>query len=310
MKTHDRPTPQARHGLLLIAALACVASGCQTAAKQDQPLAFPVKDLTPLNHTACLDGRAFHPLTAEALIARASRADIVLIGEVHKNAQGLAAANALWQAIVEAKPGAVLALEFIERDQQIELDDWLGMETPIKPDGFSFAHGPMLLTAKQNKRPVIAANAPRRYVRLARTKGYAHLEAMTPVQRATFVFPEPQPTGGYRDRFFKMFSGESHGQKMTPERIEGFWRAQTMWDATMADSVVGALTPKQRPIVLVVGRFHVEQDGGIPQLIRARRPDAKVFSIVMATQAQVDKARQEPDHLPIADAVWVLEEET
>lgn len=308
MTTRHHPTRPVRWPLLLTACFVWLACGCQTAVKQDEPLAYPAKDLTPLDQTACLDGQTLEPLKAEELIERASQADIVLIGEIHKNAQGLAASTALWQAVVDAKPNAVLALEFIERDQQIKLDDWLGLETPIKPDRFSFAHGPMLLTAKQKGRPVIAANAPRRYVRLARTKSYDHLKAMTSAQRATFVFPEPQPSGGYRDRFFGLFSGESHGHKMTPEQVEGYWRAQTMWDATMADSVIRALTPAQRPVVLVVGRFHVEQDGGIPQLIRAHRPDARVFSIIMVTQSQIDEAGRETENTPIADVVWVLED--
>lgn len=297
-------------GLLLIAGFASIAGGCRTAVHRDTPLAYPTKNLGPLNQTDCLDGQTFEPLTANELVERASRADIVLIGEVHGNGQGLATLTALWQAILDAEPNAVLALEFIARDQQVELDDWLDLEQPTKPEGFSFVHGPLLLTAKQSDRPVIAANAPRRYVRLARTKGYGHLEAMTPAQRATFVLPEPEPAGGYRDRFFDLFGGDMHGQSLTPEQIEGYWRAQTMWDATMADSVTNALNPERRPVVLVVGRFHVEQDGGVPQLIRAQRPDAEVFSVIMATRDQIEKARSQPEDSPMADAVWVLKDES
>ena len=307
MKTRSIRTRRVCFCLLLIAGFGSLA-GCRTVTPQDKTVVYPTKNLAPLDQTACLDGETFRPLTAEELVDRASRADIVLIGEVHGNSQGLAASTALWQAIVEQEPNAVLALEFIARDQQIQLDDWLDLERPVEPDGFSFAHAPLLLTAKENNRPVIAANAPRRYVRLARTKGYDHLERMTPAQRATFVFPEPEPTGAYRDRFFELFSGDMHGHSMTPEQIESYWRAQTMWDATMADSVTYALSPERRPVVLIVGRFHVERDGGIPQLIRVHRPDVEVFSVIMATQAQIDKAKRQPEKLPIADAVWVLQE--
>ncbi|MEM9419218.1 MAG: ChaN family lipoprotein [Planctomycetota bacterium] len=319
-------------GVCAVGLLIGVAGGCATGpntgtGKHAKPvvLEYPARDLSPLSKTLCLDGETLEPMSAETLIERARSADVVLIGEYHGQAEGLAASAALWQAVVqqsesEGMSDAVLALEFIERDQQILLDDWLAAEEAMEPEAFSFKHGPMLLEAKRAGRPVIAANAPRRYVRMARTKGYEHLQAMTDTQQATFVIPGtgdvPKPTGAYQDKFFELFGGaDGHGGGMSQEKIESYWRSQIMWDVTMADSLVRSLSDGARTVVLVVGRFHVAYDGGIPQALRAMQPKAEVFSVVMAKGeeiAELRKSARESDKesggAPIADAVWVLQD--
>jgi len=309
MKTTNALPPHLLRAMPLCAALLLLVTGCQTAPKlaEPTPLAYPPKDLSPLNHITCLDGENFRPLDAQNLIQRASQADIILIGELHGNAQGLAASTALWQGILGVKPNAVLALEFLERDQQILVDDWLDLETLVDPEGFSFKHGPMMLSAKEHGRPVIAANAPRRYVRLARTRGYEHLQGMTPAQRATFVVPDSLPSGGYRDRFFDLFKDEFHGTALTTPAVESYWRAQAVWDATMADSVVHALNDANKPVVLVVGRFHVKQNGGTLQMLKAYRPDTKIFSVIMAFPEEIAEAKTDTDSPKHADALWVLD---
>ncbi|MEM9253129.1 MAG: ChaN family lipoprotein, partial [Planctomycetota bacterium] len=86
---------------------------------------YPAWETSVLEQTPCFDGRTFTPLSASELVRRASAADVVLIGEMHGDEAGLAASAALWRAILDERPSAVLALEFIERDEQIALDDWL-----------------------------------------------------------------------------------------------------------------------------------------------------------------------------------------
>jgi uncharacterized iron-regulated protein len=51
------------------------------------------------------------------------------------------------------------------------------------------------------------------------------------------------------------------------------------WDATMAQSIVNAKPSKERKVVLLVGQFHVEYDGGIVQELRRRMPGAKVLVV-------------------------------
>jgi len=61
----------------------------------------------------------------------------------------------------------------------------------------------------------------------------------------------------------------------TPAYDAGF-KAQSLWDWTMGESVVRALAEERRPVFLVVGRFHVDFHGGTPQAIDLLRPGTKI----------------------------------
>ena len=148
----------------------------------------------------------------------------------------------------------------------------------------------MVEAAKAAGVPVVAANAPRRYVRLARTDGFDRLRQLTPEQQRLFTIPDPMPSGGYHERFITLMTGmgdhsappaASGPAQPSEQRIaqaEAIFRAQATWDATMADSVVTA-SREHRPVFLVIGRFHTDNDGGTLQLIRRARPNLRVLTI-------------------------------
>ena len=66
------------------------------------------------------------------------------------------------------------------------------------------------------------------------------------------------------------------------ERITGFYRAQSMWDATMADTLVRAIDDGGRPVVHVVGQFHSDHDGGLVLAVRAERPGVRIVTVSMS----------------------------
>ncbi len=239
-------------------------------------------------------------LTLDQLADRAAQADVVLVGELHSHPVGLAVASRLWDAILLRRPDAVLSMEFFERDQQAALDDYLGGVTDeeafreaarkTSESGYPPGHRAMVEAARAAGRPVIAANAPRRYASLARTQGFERYDAFTPEQRRLVTPPMYSEDSPYRDRFLGLMSGMGgHGDNaMTEEQAremgESFFRAQSVWDATMGQSVAHA-TALGAPVVHVVGRFHVErphEGGGLTQQVRDRlSPSARVLVIVM-----------------------------
>ncbi len=274
--------------------LACFASigGCSTVG-------------TP--HTAVLagsalpifDGNSGLAMTWDGLVASAASADAVLIGEMHGHTQGLTATADLFDAILARRPNsAALALEFMERDDQVALDDYLSGVTDTEafekaigagngnhPSG----HRRMVEAAKAANRPVYAANAPRRYVRLARTDGFERLYEMTPEQQRLLSVPDAILEGPYKDHFFELMEGmsASHGDEGdadtepedNTELIMGMFRSQNVWDATMADSVARAISHGNGPVVLVVGQFHVDFNGGLVERLRALRPGVRILTI-------------------------------
>lgn len=250
--------------------------------------------LPSLDDVFMFNGDSGASMSFEDLASRASQADIVLIGELHGHPLGLHVAAELWDRIARDRDTAALSMEFFERDEQIALDDYLcgitdedEFRTAAGRTEGNYPHGHqrMVETAKAHGYPVIAANAPRRYVRLARTDGFERLEALNVSQRRMFNVPEELTTGRYRDDFFEAMSmiHPEDGEEPAPGmRIEDFFRSQNMWDETMATSVMTAARRRRAPVVHVVGQFHVNHEGGMQQRIEAMAPAFDVFVVSMA----------------------------
>ena len=230
------------------------------------------------------------------LVRAASEADIVLIGEVHGHPIGLAAAARLWEQVASGVPTAALSLEFFERDQQVALDDYLTGVTKAEGDfllasgrsrgNYPPGHRAMVEAAKANGQPIVAPNAPRRYVTLGRTDGFEALGRLNEEQRRLFIIPESLTEGRYREKFFEIM--EEHVDPANPDAPpvdgEGFYRAQNIWDATMADSILRAAAAGRRPVVHVVGQIHCDYSGGTVSRIAEQRSDVLVWTISMVTE--------------------------
>lgn len=238
------------------------------------------------------------------LVADAATADAVLIGENHGHPLGLAAAASLWEDVLARSPGATLAMEFFERDEQLALSDFLSGVTDeatfVKAarrsaGNYPPGHREMILAAKNATRPVIAANAPRRYVRLARTEGYERLSALSALQREFFALPLASPQPPYRESFDTLMNGPSPG-------ADAMFRSQQVWDWTMAQSV-GVAMDSGKPVVLVVGRFHVDHNGGTLQALRQMRPNARVLSISCVDSEAAPGTSLRPEDVGRADYV-------
>jgi len=304
--TPTRRSPPVSHAPRRPSARACLAplllglaAACATTTDRAGPAEPPALPAAG-RALVMVDGHDGSTVTWDALVERAAMADAVLVGETHGHPLGLAAAAFLFEDLLARDPdGPALALEFFERDEQVALDDLhaglvdeagllqtLGRTPGDTPPG----HRAMLRAAVAAGRPVWAANAPRRYVRLARTDGFERLAALSPRQRALFELPDTLTPGPYRERFVQAIGG-AHGD-LDDEFVEGMYRAQNVWDATMADSVRHARAAGGRPVVLVVGRFHVEREGGLVRRLAARAPWLRTL-VLAVLDVDADGLREE-----------------
>ncbi len=228
----------------------------------------------------------------DEVVAAGAAADAVLIGELHGQPVGQAFEGAFFEDVLTRSPGVVGALEFFERNEQSGLDDYLtgvtdeeGMKKATRraEGNYPRGHRAIVELSKAAGRPVVAANAPRPYVKLARTEGFERLNGLTPEQKRLFVVPTPTslPTGKYRDDFFALMRGgaEPGADPAAEARIEAMFRSQSVWDATMADSVARAMDAGGKPVALVVGKFHVEHKGGLVQALERAKPGARVVTV-------------------------------
>ncbi|MBX3403509.1 MAG: ChaN family lipoprotein [Phycisphaeraceae bacterium] len=197
------------------------------------------------------------PATWEDLIATCGAAEAVLVGEMHGQRVGQAFQAAMFADVLAASPTAAGALEFFERDEQTALDDYLSGVTDNAAfrraarrteSNYTSGHAAMVEACKAAGRPVIAANASRRYVRLARTDGFDRLRELGPEQKRLFAIPEFVPEGRYRADFFKVMGAEnlldppadaplSEADAKRRDNISNMLRSQSVWDWTMAESV-------------------------------------------------------------------------
>lgn len=265
--------------------------------------------------------RTGEPANWNQVVDAAANADVILIGETHSHELGLATAAALFEDVLKQRPDAVLAMEFLERDQQAAVDDYLSGVTDEAgfakaanrtPSSYPGGHRAMVEAAKTANRPVVAANAPRRYVRVAKKDGYDKLRTLGLEQQRLYRVPDAMPTGHYRDEFAKIM-GAVHAPDETdnpgaepavPEwtdAIESSFRSQVLWDWTMGESVARALD-RGRPVFLVVGRFHVDHNGGTVQALHSMAPMARVLTVTFQDQ----EAPATPDRDGPADYVFYV----
>ena len=271
-----------------------MAAGCSGPEKRPGSSAGPaIEDLQPRTAVRVFD-REGGETTWDDMLAGLNAADIIVIGETHGHPLGLSAAAALWDDVLETRPQAALAMEFFERDQQVALDDYLAgvtgeeafREAARRSQGnYPEGHRRMVEAAREAGRPVIAANAPRRYVRMTTPQGYERLTGLSDAQRRMFEPPAQLVEGRYRDEFFGLMSGGGHGESMPEGMVEKMYFSQQLWDSTMAASVVNATLRGSRPVVLVVGRFHADFDGATVEFIQNSRPDLTVRTVSVVDEA-------------------------
>ena len=250
------------------------------------------------------------------------KSDVVLLGELHDHAIGHAIQLAVVEDVMNKYPESLLALEMLERDEQGIVDDYMDGIIDAKSfatlthssnwgaqDGWMAWYQPIIDAVKQRGGSVVAANAPRRYVRLARTDGYDRIDALPASRRAFIDYPEELSGGRYRERFWEFANhGDEEEMEISVESIDPddpmlpVFRSQQAWDATMAQSIANAQPTKERKVLLLVGQFHVEYDGGIVQELRRRLPRAKVLVISIQREVPEEEWQGSP---AIADFMFV-----
>lgn len=151
------------------------------------------------------------PSSVSEMLATMMDSDLVLLGECHDDPVAHELERLLFILAHRNKSGSqdgkgrrvVLSLEMLESDVQHVVDEYLSdtirpqdFLMDIRPwNNFSKDYGPIVEYCKKHGLPIIAANAPRRYVSLIGRVGPGGL----PQTAASFLppLPLPQPSGQY-----------------------------------------------------------------------------------------------------------------
>jgi uncharacterized iron-regulated protein len=242
------------------------------------------------------------PATLQAVAEATDLADVLYVGEEHGNPAGHRLESELL-GLVHRRAGArrvALSLEMFERDVQGVLDEYLA-DTIREKDLLSDArpwpnygsdYRPLIEYAKAHGLPVIAANAPKRYVNRVGRLGPAGLAGLS-APALGWLAPQPLPSAGaaYTAKF-EAAMGDM-GQHGGP----GLLAAQVLRDATMAHAIDTFLGAHPGAIVVHVnGKFHSEGHLGVPEQLRRYRPAVRQVVVTMTAR---------PDTQPQGDFVIV-----
>ena len=236
------------------------------------------------------DGRALTtadgaPLAWEALVARATAARVVYVGEEH----GVPAHHALQRDLLAALDAAgpvALACEYFPRSLQPALDrvargelDLAGFRAAVAWDttwGHAWeAYAPLFELAVARRIPVVALNAERALVQRVRKEGLARL----PLEDLLGL---PRIDLGVAAHGARVRAQLQVVHPLPPEALERYYQAFTVWDEVMADSVHGALLRDPRPglrVLVVAGRAHIEGATGIPDRVSRRFPAPRLVVV-------------------------------
>jgi uncharacterized iron-regulated protein len=243
---------------------------------------------TPPNESnfRAFDGQG-NPVKLAQIIDALQTADVVFLGEQHDDATAHGLQFDIFRQTFErygkTRPVA-LSLEMFERDTQSVIDEYL--QDLINESNFIAAsrawnnyktdYRPLVEFAKQNKLPVVAANAPRRYVNLVARKGREALSQLSPTAK-TYLAPLPyaQASKEYSNKFAALMGGMG---AHSPNILD----SQSLWDATMADSVAKTLnTNKNAFVVHLNGGFHTENRLGAVEHLLKYNPKTRVVVVTI-----------------------------
>lgn len=242
-------------------------------------------------------------VTPEQMLSVAADARVVYVGETHDNPASHRLELDVLKGMEERHPGkTALGMEMFVRSQQPVLDRWVAGELDEKSflkeshwfDSWKmdFAYyRDLLIYAKEHRIPVIALNAEKDLVQAVRSMP---IEELSPELKARL--PEMDLSDPYqRGMAESIFAGHSHGKMV----MDGFVRAQTLWDETMAESAARFLASpqgKDRHLVVVAGGNHIGHGFGIPRRVFRRIP----ASYVMIGGNEITVARtKEPELMDV-----------
>ena len=235
-------------------------------------------------------------VSKEQMTEAITDARIVYIGETHDNPAAHRLELELLRAVAKNYPGGVsLGMEMFNTNQQAVLDQWVNGELNEKEFlkksdwygvwGQDFAYyRDILIYARDNHIPVIGLNISKDLRRKVSMNALDDLD-----QEIREQLPEMDFDDIYQRAMAEaIFADHVSGQKM----LDGFLRVQTLWDESMAESIVLHLreqNPNHR-MVVIAGGNHVRYGFGIPRRVFRRMPTSYVLTGIRELVVPAEKS--------------------
>lgn len=265
------------------------------------------------------------PASLPDVLAALDGVDVLLVGEEHGNRVGHGVEAMLFEgALRRFEHGSrwvTLSMEMFERDVQYVVDEYLAglisevhfLDSARPWEEYRIRYRPLVEMARAWGSPIVAANAPRRYVNMVTRGGPEALDQLGELARFYLPpLPYPGPSAAYRAQWDALMAeamGLEPGVQGTPEGrtyagSENALQAQALWDAAMGHAIAEAFAVSaDRLVVHFAGSFHVERGTGIAERIEDYRPGTRVLSVVMTRVEDDALAWDATKHAGLGDFV-------
>ncbi|MGE0764290.1 MAG: ChaN family lipoprotein [Bdellovibrionales bacterium] len=250
-------------------------------------------------------------VSLDEVLAQIPKGSVVIVSEQHGHAPHHRNQKALIEGLLGQGHQVDSALEFVQRRFNLEFERYMAGQ--LTDEQFTQAaewgkipfelYKPLIWTPVLSGGRSWGINADRRLTSKVAASG---LESLSEKERLELPADFVVGNGEYFGRF-----REAMKDHASPDEIERYFAAQSIWDDTMAYEIkkIHDLAP-HRTLVVIVGDFHNAYGGGLPDRLRARGLNARY------TISQVAKGRQtceqikeeikpRPQWGQRADWVWV-----
>lgn len=260
-------------------------------------------------------GADLQPVTLTQLVAGFRPGDVLVIGENHENPQHQAQQLELLKALRGRGLKVNVGMEFLTYIFQDQVDSYVRgdldeadflKEVQWGGSNFDF-YRDQILFARQSGGRTYALNFPRS---LSSKVVRGGLSSLSPEEAALLPPDLTLGNGSYFERFLGA-AGSHVPDRATAER---YFLAQSLWDDTMAWRARLAMDASPDAVlVIVVGEFHAQYGGGLPERLRARGlSNVRVLSQLNLKGLSESEVEEEIKVHPIwgvrADELWLSEE--
>lgn len=242
----------------------------------------------------------------EAMAEIAGQHEVIFFGELHNNSLAHWLQLQMLKSLHESGKKVVLGAEFFERDDQLNIDEWLAgkmrdsnFEAEAKLwKNYATDYKPLMLYAKKNQIPFVASNIPRKYASLVSRQGLAGLDSLSE-QAKSYIAPLPIEV----DKTLPGYVGMKEMMHGSGMNLDYMIEAQAVKDATMAYSLFDYIN-KGKTIFHVNGSYHSNNYEGIVWYLKRKFPTVRIMTI--NTVEQDDIHTLDPKNQSSADFIIVL----
>jgi uncharacterized iron-regulated protein len=250
---------------------------------------------TLLRHYKIYNTRTQKVVPLNDIINSMPNTDVLFFGEEHNDPTGHQLEYILLSRLNDKYPdNLVLSMEMFETDCQNVLNEYLRdlidekhFQTDARVWPNYADYSPLVEFAKSNMIPMIAANAPSRYVNMVNRLGLVSLQNLDSTGKSYLPpLPIDTLTGPYLAKFDTIMGGHASMPGMQ------MYQAQNLWDATMGWSIAKYL--KNNPgakILQINGGFHSEEKLGVATHLLHYRNQVRMLNIAVYS----DDSFENPD---------------